>query len=451
MTIIFSSLFHLFSLSRTLKIAPNKISVSQIPSNPDNSKYEFAYIRDRHRNDKFINHVIMRVLLTGLMICVLLVMQSAAQGDRGVKPVDKPPVKTKDRLALVIGNSSYSSVSPLTNPSNDADSMAQYLRKLGFDVLLHKDLGLKKTKEVIADFQTRLNEYEVALFYYAGHAAESKGENYLYPVDASPLTESDAVDECYSLNRLLGNMEEARVRIRIIILDACRNNPFKAKWTRSTGEQGLANMKSSARGTLIAFAAQPGATAEDGKGKNGTYTQSLIRHLTTVNQSVNDMFTRVTRSVKEATGEKQEPYTVSSLDDVYYLNHDPNAPMAPTIVYVNQASALSDDGKKELASRKNTSSVFNIQSLNGIRYEETTSNNYISFTGVTGSIVNFSGKLLGYAVSGKMKQNGKLNFQVTEGNATGNLSFSADGTQLMLNMYIKEARQTRDFSMKKKK
>ena len=89
----------------------------------------------------------MRKLITFLLI-VFVGIQSAAQGDRGAKPVDKPPVKTKDRLALVIGNSSYSTVSPLTNPSNDADSMAHYLRKMGFDVLLHKDLGLKKTKEV---------------------------------------------------------------------------------------------------------------------------------------------------------------------------------------------------------------------------------------------------------------------------------------------------------------
>lgn len=385
-------------------------------------------------------------------LCFSLIFYSCsavfAQTERGLIPATnaKSLKKSKDRLALVIGNAEYKleGVSKLKNPNNDADSMALYLRNLGFDVLIHKNLGFQKTEEVIEEFGKKLKDYEIGLFFYAGHAAEVKDQNYLFPVDIAPKSEIDAVEKCYSLNRLLEQMEIAETRIKIVILDACRNNPFKASWTRGSGQQGLANMQSSAKGTLIAFAAKPGSTAEDGKGENGTYTLGILNNIATVNLSINDMFTRVTSDVKKATDDKQEPHTVSSLDQIYFLNHNPNAPMAPIIIY--EKTILKAEGNKI-----RPSATFSTTLVNGFKYIETTNNNYLQLTALPGNKMNFTGQLKQYTVSGKIKQTGKQNFEIFEGNTTGTFAFSADGELLSANIFIKEAKQSWSFNFKHKK
>ena len=218
--------------------------------------------------------------------------------------------KAESRVALVIGNASYS-VSPLINPTNDATDVARRLEELGFKVILRLNAGQREMKRSVREFSAAMRDHgDVGLFYYAGHGIQSKGRNYLIPVSADIRNEYELEDESVDANLVLSAMADAQSRVSIVILDACRNNPF-AKAFRSAGG-GLAQMETTV-GTLIAFATAPGSTAEDGVGRNGVYTKYLLASLREPDAEVERVFKRVAQGVAKETAGRQVPWVSSSL------------------------------------------------------------------------------------------------------------------------------------------
>lgn len=215
----------------------------------------------------------------------------------------------EQRVALVIGNSAYKDA-PLKNAANDASDMAQALRELGFKVNLKTNAGQRQMKDAIRDFGQQLTKGGVGLFYYAGHGVQYKGRNFLVPIGASIEREAHVEDETVDAAFVLAQMEEARNRVNLVILDACRNNPF-SRGFRSVA-RGLAQMDA-AQGTLVAFATAPGSVAADGDGRNGVYTKHLLRQMRQPGVPVELMFKRVRDGVISETKEKQTPWESSSL------------------------------------------------------------------------------------------------------------------------------------------
>src|ERR1700761_2556416 len=232
------------------------------------------------------------------------------------------PAFAGKRVALVLGNSAYQNVPQLTNPVNDARLMADTFKKAGFDVVVSRnDLGALETRRALRDFSDSAADADIAVIYYAGHGIEVDGGNYLIPVDAKLERDNDVYDEAFSLDRVLVSVESAK-KLRLVILDACRDNPFaqtmkKTLATRAIG-RGLAKVEPDAPNTLIAYSAKAGSTAQDGAGKNSPFTTALSRHLTTPGLDVRRAFGFVRDDVLKATSSKQEPYVYGSLggDDV---------------------------------------------------------------------------------------------------------------------------------------
>jgi uncharacterized caspase-like protein len=222
------------------------------------------------------------------------------------------------RLALVIGNSDYQNAGFLLNPVNDAADISQALKNTGFEVIGYQNLDLVGMKRAIDDFGLKLLNRDVGLFYYAGHGIQARGVNYLVPVDARINTENDVEYNCVDVGRMLAKMEDAGSRTNIVILDACRDNPFERSWTRSTRGRGLAFMNAPT-GSLIAYATSPGTTASDGSGENGLYTSAILKYMYEEDQSILQMFQKVRREVREVSGGTQVPWESTSLEGDFYL------------------------------------------------------------------------------------------------------------------------------------
>ncbi len=221
------------------------------------------------------------------------------------------------RLALVIGNGNYPK-SILANPGNDAKSMEKALKAIGFEVKRYENLKQKEMARAIDDFGNRLKNYDVGLFLYAGHGVQSKGFNYLIPVDAVLKTESDVEYNCVRADRVLGKMDDAKNSINIIILDACRDNPFERSWTRAARGRGLATLTAPV-GSVIAFATSPGSTASDGSGKNGLFTSALLTYMSEPGITAIQMFQKVTAYVQKISNGQQLPWVSTSLTGDFYL------------------------------------------------------------------------------------------------------------------------------------
>jgi uncharacterized caspase-like protein len=226
-----------------------------------------------------------------------------------------PAHAAEGRHALVIGNSAYDR-KPLKNPVNDARDMAAALERLGFDVLLRTDVGQRNMEEAIRDFGVKLKGGGVGIFYYAGHGIQVNGANYLVPIGARLASESDARYECVDAGRVLGKMEDAGNELNIVILDACRNNPFASSFR--SADQGLARMDAPT-GSLVAYATAPNSVASDGGGRNGLYTKHLLKNLNTPGVPIEEVFKRVRIGVMGETGKKQVPWESSSLAGYFYL------------------------------------------------------------------------------------------------------------------------------------
>lgn len=221
------------------------------------------------------------------------------------------------RTALVIGNGNYESAQ-LRNPVNDARDMTDALRNLGFTVIYKQNAKRREMEKAIRNFGKRLRKNGgVGLFYYAGHGMQINGRNYLIPVDAEIETESDVKFEAVDAGRVLGKMEDAGNDLNIVILDACRDNPF-ARIFRSVS-QGLAKMDAPT-GSIVAYATSPGSVAADGMNKNGLYTSMLLKHMKTPGLRIEEFFKRVRINVMNESGTKQVPWESSSLTGDFYFN-----------------------------------------------------------------------------------------------------------------------------------
>lgn len=239
---------------------------------------------------------------------------SEPQEQRGLQPasdVGSTNVGSERRLALVIGNAAYAEAR-LKNPVNDATDMAAALKRLGFSVIVRTDADLRTMHDAAEDFSRQLRRSEVGLFYFAGHGIQVNGENYLVPIGSRINREQDVQHETYHVGRLLGIMEEAGNALNLILLDACRNNPFKQSF-RSASRGGLAPPKTSLPDSLVSYATSPDSVAADGEGRNGVYTKNLLRYMQTPGLSVEDMFKQVRVSVLQETGQQQRPWELSSL------------------------------------------------------------------------------------------------------------------------------------------
>jgi formylglycine-generating enzyme required for sulfatase activity len=227
-----------------------------------------------------------------------------------------PSQNPSKRLALVIGNGAYTNAPSLKNPPNDARDMAATLRVLGFSVSNAIDADQRTMKRLIREFGQQLKSGGQGLFYYAGHGVQMRGRNYLIPANADITSETDVEDQAVDLNLVLGLMDEAQNGLNIVILDACRNNPFTRSF-RSAGN-GLAQVDAPT-GTLIAYATSPGRVASDGQGRNGLYTSELLSQMRVTGISVEEMFKRVRAGVQRQTSGQQVPWESSSLVGNFYF------------------------------------------------------------------------------------------------------------------------------------
>jgi len=227
---------------------------------------------------------------------------------------------TKRRFALVVGCGQYEFVEHLKNPLNDAIAIKQNLESLGFEVMHLENPNLKDLKIGIDNFGNALAKYDVGLFYFAGHGVQVGGLNYLIPVDANLKNERTVEYDCVQVDRILSHMEHYSTVVNILILDACRNNPFERNWGRSISSQRGFAVMSAPTGSLIAYATSPGKTASDGEGKNGLYTEKLIAEIKTVNLAVPQMFQKVRNAVKEKSNGDQVPWESTSLTADFYFN-----------------------------------------------------------------------------------------------------------------------------------
>ncbi len=218
------------------------------------------------------------------------------------------------RIALIIGNSHYQSRS-LRNPVNDAQDIARTLRNLGFSVMLKTDANQAIMESAINAFAKKLRRGVVGLFYYSGHGVQYQGNNYLIPIGAISSIYSAEQLKYKTVNTgyVLGAMANAGNKLNIVILDACRDNPFKG-FSRGL-QRGLARVqKSEAEGTLIAYATSPGNTASDGYGRNSPYTKHLLRLMPTPNLPIELLFKKVRVAVKRETGGRQSPWYEASIE-----------------------------------------------------------------------------------------------------------------------------------------
>ena len=228
------------------------------------------------------------------------------------------PAKQEKRLALLIGNSNYQFSGKLPNPINDVRAIKIVLEQLGFAVLKYEDCSQTTMKRAIDKFGRQLKTKDVGLFFYAGHGVQVDGYNYLLPINAKLENENDAEYSCVRAGRILAKMESAGSRTNIVILDACRANPFERAWRRGEKGSGLAFMNAPS-GSLIAYSTAPGRTALDGRGKNSPYTRALLQHINKPNITVLQMFQRVRSTVMRQSDKKQIPWESTSLRGDFYF------------------------------------------------------------------------------------------------------------------------------------
>jgi hypothetical protein len=274
-----------------------------------------------------------------MLIAVLTMVLLAASSLAAAEP----------RIALLIGNSSYNKeIGRLANPVNDVRLMVSSLRELSFEVLEHTNADQKTMKRAIQDFGYRLEQAggdAVGLFFYAGHGLQVNGVNYLVPVNAHIQREADVEIEAVNAEWVLGQMEYARNRINIVILDACRNNPLPRSFRSAM--RGLARVDAP-RGTLIAYSTAPGSISVDGENGNSPYTKALAKVIREPGLVAEEVFRKARVEVLAVTEEQQVPWESSSLTGEFYFNKAPRSDDANTAT-AGGHNAPGDDNKVEVA------------------------------------------------------------------------------------------------------
>lgn len=275
-------------------------------------------------------------------VAALLGFQSMTPGD----------AYADSRLALVIGQSAYRSVSALPNPANDAKMMSQLLRDAGFDVLTAADLSQNDMRATVSAFAAKVADTgpdTIALVFYAGHGLQIDGENYLVPIDVDPKRETDIPLQAVRLNDVLNTLGSVPSKMRILLLDACRNNPFP-ELSKTVGHGfAMVDAKASAAGTFISYSTSPGAEAEDGRGINSPYTTALLKAAREPGLSIEETFKRVRVSVNQDTGGRQTPWDSSSLTDAFRFFPQQNQSDAAATPAPKRSA---DDWKKQLKGKE---------------------------------------------------------------------------------------------------
>ena len=231
--------------------------------------------------------------------------------------ISADPALADKRVALVIGVSKYQRVPQLANPARDADAMSALFKSAGFDVVnSERDLGIADFRRAVREFSETSRNADIAVVYYAGHGIEVDGINYLIPADARLLSDFDVEDETVSLDRVVRALDSVK-RLKLIILDACRDNPFATTMKRSIASRsvgrGLGKVEPTMSDTLIAFAAKAGAVASDGDGQNSPFATALVKYITEPGLDLRLAFGRVRDDVLKSTANRQEPFVYGSL------------------------------------------------------------------------------------------------------------------------------------------
>lgn len=265
-----------------------------------------------------------RLCRPGVVVAALLVV--AAIGSA----ITATDARAEKRIALVVGNAAYRHISSLDNATNDARLVAEALRSVGFTLVGNGpqlDVGKAALDSAVQEFGRTLQGADVGLFYYAGHGVQVRGANYLVPIEANPVREADVEFQMLDTAAVLRQMEAAGTRLNLVVLDACRNNPFGGRGLRSTAG-GLAQMQAP-EGTLISFATQPGNVAIDGSDGNSPYTKALARTIRRPGLGLFDVFNAVGLEVKRATGGSQQPWVSSSPIEGAFYFAAPEVPLTP--------------------------------------------------------------------------------------------------------------------------
>ncbi len=305
--------------------------------------------------------VILTVLVS--LLCFSLILFSSlseAADDQTPRAVRRSSsesgaaIKDQRRVALVIGNSDYK-IHPLQNPAHDAEDISGVLRNLGFSVQTKVNADHRGMEEAVNKFVQEIQNGDVALFYFSGHGVQVKGENFLIPLDDSIQMEADVRFKTLNASLVLAKMEESRNRTNIVILNACRNNPFKGLFRSAS--TGLSKMDAP-KGTFIAYATSPDSVAADGTGRNSPYTKHLMDALKVKDVSIAQAFTLVANAVDKETAGQQTPWILSSLLNDFYFNpsHEASLPATePPRMTASPGSEPSPDYKEQLEREKRES------------------------------------------------------------------------------------------------
>ncbi|MEN9479465.1 MAG: hypothetical protein RLZZ298_860 [Pseudomonadota bacterium] len=244
--------------------------------------------------------------------------------------LNSPAFSAERRIALVIGNAKYKEA-PLSNPVNDANDMEAALKSSGFRVIKAIDATQKQMNRAISEFGELLTHDSVALFYYAGHGLQVRGKNYLIPIDAEIKSESSVRVESVDVDGVLDQLSNSE--LNVVILDACRNNPFERRTSRSLGSAGGLAQMEAPKGSMIAYSTAPGKTAADGDGRNGLYTQALLRYIKEPGLTIEQVFKNVRREVARSTRDAQMPWESSSMTGEFYFspNSRPSVALNPQV------------------------------------------------------------------------------------------------------------------------
>ncbi len=323
------------------------------------------------------------------------------------------------RVALIIGNGNYP-MSILANPVNDAIGIEALLKSSGFQVKRYTDLDQTAMKRVIDEFGSSLTTAEVGLFFYAGHGIQANGRNYLIPVDASLKTENDVEYNCVDAGRILARMEDAGTKTNIVILDACRDNPFERSWSRKSTGQGLAFMDAP-RGSLIAYSTAPGKTASDGSGKNSPYTSALIQLMKIPNVKIEDFFKKVRVLVREETKGRQTPWEATSLEGDFYFQLDPDyelqeIPVAAVESTINYPDNIAQTEQRVLNFEENKKRLAaEIRSIAILPFSNYTGDENLAYLvlGLHDALISELGQIGAIRVVGKTSTLPYANFQKT--------------------------------------
>lgn len=282
-----------------------------------------------------------------------------------------PPAAAEKRVALVVGNSAYANAPALANPANDAADMARALTRLGFEVVLGRDLDKAQLDARVREFARALEGADVALLFYAGHGLQVAGRNYLVPVDAMLGRERDLDFETVDADFIIRQMEREReTKTSIVFLDACRDNPLMRNLARSMGTRsaslgrGLAPIDTGV-GSFIAYSTQPGNVALDGEGRNSPFTAALVRHIGRPETDLAALMIGVRKDVLERTGGKQVPWDHSALTGAFYFNRAATAAAAASDATVQERIRLLEEQLQQRDDPQRTAKMVELAEARG--------------------------------------------------------------------------------------